>query len=200
MRGEGDDPCTPSLAGSSGPRVRHRPRLERRSAVGLSRSRAAGRAAGGSRADGRHPRGAYHGLLSGCRADPAVAFGPDDRLLVRSRHSGRGRDRPRDRSGRSLGRPEPGPSLAHQPSSLAVPRRRRAHCHGHGGGGDAAPLAFGRGARRAAGRRLAALVRAPARAAGRPTACRNRSRRRDRPGAVLCHGALDDGLDLRSSA
>ncbi len=91
-------------------------------------------------------------------------------------------------------------TLAHQPAPLAVPRGWRAHRHGRGGRRDADPFAFRRGAGRAAGGRLAALVRASARAARGPAARRDRPDRRDRPRSVLHHRPLDDGLHLRSSA
>jgi sulfite reductase (NADPH) flavoprotein alpha-component len=62
-----------------------------------------------------------------------VALRSDHRLLVRSGHAGRRRDRPGDGRGRGLGRPEPDRTLADQPAPVAVPRRWRAHGHGRGG-------------------------------------------------------------------
>ena len=81
---------------------------------------------------------------------------------------------------------------------LAVSGRCRPHRHGGGGGGDAGAVALRRGAGRAARRRLAALVRAPARAAPRSASCRDRSHRGAWPYPVVRHRALDDGLDLRT--
>ena len=145
----------------------------------------------------RRPRRAHPGRLSGRRADPPRAVGTDHRLLVRSGRARRRRHRPRHRAGRGLRRPEPGRTLAHQSAPLAVSGRCRPHRHGGGGGGDAGAVAVRRGAGRAACGRLAALVRAPARAARRSASCRDRSDRGAWPCPVVRHRPVDDGLHLR---
>ena len=199
MRRQGHDPRSPSLAGSSGPGPRHRPQLERRGPVGLPCGRAAGRAAGRGGPDGRGLGRARPCGLSGGRADPPTALGPDHGLLVRSGRARRRRDRPRHGSGRGLCRSQPGPSLAHQSSPLAVPRRRRSHRHGRGSGGNAGPVALWGHACRAAGGRVAALVRASARTARRPASCRNRPDCGGGPSPFVGYRPVDDGVDLRSA-
>ena len=92
-----------------------------------------------------------------------------------------GRDRPGDRQGRCLGRPQWRAALAHHAAPLAVPGRRRAHRDGGGCGGDARPGAVGHRHGGAARGRLAALVRPPQGAARGPAACGDRAHRRARP-------------------
>ena len=144
--------------------------------------------------------GAHPDRLSRRGADPARAVGPDHRLLVRRRRARRRRDRPGHGARRRLGRSEPDAPLADQPAPVALPGRCGPDRDGGGRGGDARSRPLRRGARRAAGRRLAALVRPPARPARRAAPCRDRPRRGRRARAVLGHRALDDRLDLRPPA
>ncbi len=101
---------------------------------------------------------------------------------------------------RRFRRPQPGRALAHEPAPLAFSGRWRPHRNGGRSGGDAGPVALRCSARRASGGRLAALVRAPARVARRPAARGDRARGGAGADAVLRHGPLDDGLDVRSAA
>lgn len=195
-----DDPLASPLAGAGRPAACRPAGGERRGAVGLSGDRAVRRATGGRRAERGRPRRPRAGRVSGGRADPPRTLRTHHGLVVRGWHARGGGDRPGDRARRSVGRCQPGRTLAGQPASAAVRGRYGPTGHGGGCGGHAAAVRLGGGFDCAAHGRLAPLVRPRARGAGGTAACRTGAYSGGGSGAFRADRAVDDGLDLRTAA